>query len=215
MTGTVLIVDDHELAREGVRAILARAGELEVVGEARSGDEAVRFVQELSPDIVLMDIRLGQGMDGLAAAAAIRRAAPSSRVLILTLHEAPEYVRAALAAGAVGYVLKDADADDVIAAVRQVLAGRTAFPESLVSQALAQSPRRHEQDEMGLARLTPRELEVLDQIADGRTNKEIARLLGVSPGTVKAHVERVIAKLGVTDRTQAAVIATRFKTVRT
>jgi DNA-binding NarL/FixJ family response regulator len=211
MTGRVLIVDDHELAREGLRAILARDGELEVVGEARSGKEALDLARELSPDIVLMDIRLGSGMDGLAAAAAMQSEGIAARILILTLHDSPEYVRAALAAGATGYVLKDADADDVIAAVRQVLAGRTALPLSLVNQALAQRPR---QDEMRVSRLTPREREVLDKIADGLTNKEIARLLDVSPGTVKAHVERVIAKLGVADRTQAAVIATRFKATK-
>ncbi|WP_428153424.1 response regulator [Brevundimonas sp.] len=213
MSGRVLIVDDHPLAREGLRAMLNRADGLEVVGEASSGEEAVSLAVALTPDIVLMDIRLGAGMDGLAAAAAIRTEVPASRVLMLTLHDAPEYVRAALAAGATGYVLKDASADELVAAVRQVLEGRTALPLALLNQALAMAPasRRIEDDISRLDRLTPRERQVLDQVADGLTNKAIARQLDISPGTVKAHVERVIAKLGVADRTQAAVLATRTR----
>ncbi len=193
--------------------MLNRADGLEVVGEASSGEEAVSLAVALTPDIVLMDIRLGAGMDGLAAAAAIRTEVPASRVLMLTLHDAPEYVRAALAAGATGYVLKDASADELVAAVRQVLEGRTALPLALLNQALAMAPasRRIEDDISRLDRLTPRERQVLDQVADGLTNKAIARQLDISPGTVKAHVERVIAKLGVADRTQAAVLATRTR----
>lgn len=208
-----MIVDDHPLAREGLRAMLSRADGLEVVGEASSGEEAVSLAVALTPDIVLMDIRLGAGMDGLAAAAAIRTEVPASRILMLTLHDAPEYVRAALAAGATGYVLKDASADELVAAVRQVLEGRTALPLALLNQALAMTPasRRIEDDISRLDRLTPRERQVLDQVADGLTNKAIARQLDISPGTVKAHVERVIAKLGVADRTQAAVLATRTR----
>lgn len=211
MTARILIVDDHALAREGLRAILARAEDLEVVAEAASGEEALACVRDVDPDIVLMDIRLGAGMDGLAAAAAIRDEGLPVRVLFLTLHDAPEYVRAALGAGGAGYVLKDADADELIGAVRQVLAGQSAFPLSLVNQALSAADRGQREDEARLARLTPRELEVLEQIAAGLTNKEIARLLDVRPGTIKAHVERVISKLGVSDRTQAAVLVTRIR----
>lgn len=212
MTGRILIVDDHALAREGLRAILSRAEGLDVVGEAASGEEAVAMVEALQPDLVLMDIRLGAGMDGLAAAAAIRAGGALSRVLMLTLHDAPEYVRAALAAGAMGYVLKDANADELIAAVRQVMDGQAALPLALLNQALAPGTRRAEDEQTRLDRLTPREREVLQQIADGLTNKAIARRLEISPGTVKAHVERLIAKLGVADRTQAAVLATRIRT---
>lgn len=211
MTGRILIVDDHALAREGLRAILSRADGIDVVGEAADGEEAVAMVQTLQPDLVLMDIRLGAGMDGLAAAAAIRARGEFPRVLMLTLHDAPEYVRAALAAGATGYVLKDANADELIAAVRQVMEGQAALPLALLNQALAPGARRAEDDQTRLDRLTPREREVLQQIADGLTNKAIARRLEISPGTVKAHVERVIAKLGVADRTQAAVLATRMR----
>lgn len=211
MTGRILIVDDHALAREGLRAILNRAEGLDVVGEAATGEEAVAMALALQPDLVLMDIRLGAGMDGLAAAAAIRVRGDRPRVLMLTMHDAPEYVRAALAAGATGYVLKDSKADDLIAAVRQVMDGQAALPLALLNQALAAGARRAEDDQARLERLTPREREVLQKIADGLTNKAIARHLAISPGTVKAHVERVIAKLGVADRTQAAVLATRMR----
>lgn len=211
MTARVLIVDDHPLAREGLRAMLGRAEGIEVVGEASTGEEALLLALALTPDIVVMDIRLGHGMDGLAAAAAIRAQVPTSRVLMLTLHDAPEYVRVALAAGATGYVLKDSSAEEVIAAVRQVLEGHTALPLALLNQALAPPSRRAEDDASRLERLTPRERQVLEQVADGLTNKAIARQLEISPGTVKAHVERVIAKLGVADRTQAAVLTTRAR----
>lgn len=214
MTARILVVDDHALAREGLRSILARAPDLEVVAEASSGEEALELVQSLPVDLVLMDIRLGPGLDGLAAAAAIRKLPRPVAVIMLTLHDAPEYVRAALAAGAAGYVLKDASAEELIAAVRQVLGGGAALPLNLVSQALSPTTRSAADDDSRLARLTPREAEVLGHIAGGLTNKAIARRLAISPGTVKAHVERVIAKLGVADRTQAAVLATRAQGVR-
>ncbi|MBI1291755.1 response regulator [bacterium] len=210
----VLIVDDHALAREGLRGILARTDDLEIVAEASSGEEALHLARTMRPDLVLLDIRLGPGMDGLAVAAALCADEPAVKVLILTLHDTPEYVRAALAAGAAGYVLKDADAEELISAVRQVLAGHSALPLALINQALLPGARQVESDLARLDRLTPREREVLDHIADGLTNKAIARSLNVSPGTVKAHVERVIAKLGVADRTQAAVLATKARTAK-
>lgn len=214
MKRKILVVDDHALAREGLRAILARTRDLEVVGEAATGEDAVALSADLTPDLVLMDIRLGPGMDGLTAAAAVRKLTRPPSVIMLTLHDAPEYVRAALSAGAAGYVLKDANADDLIGAVYQVLEGRAALPLNLVNQALAPAARWADDDDERLSRLTPREREVLDHIADGLTNKAIARQLNISPGTVKAHVERVIAKLGVADRTQAAVLATRARGAR-
>jgi DNA-binding NarL/FixJ family response regulator len=211
VTRRVLIVDDHDLAREGLRAILQRTPDLEVVGEARSGEAALELVADVRPDVVLMDVRLGPGMDGLAATAAVRESGSAAKVLMLTLHDAPEYVRAALSAGAAGYVLKDAPAEDLVAAVRQVLDGRAALPLSLIDKALAPRRRSADLDLERLEKLTAREREVLAGIAEGLTNKAIARRLSISPGTVKAHVERVIAKLGVSDRTAAAVLSTRVR----
>jgi DNA-binding NarL/FixJ family response regulator len=201
----ILVVDDHALAREGLKAILRAAG-YDVVAEAACGADAVAAARELRPDVVLLDIRLGDGMDGLQAAAAIRDLDLGVRVIMLTLHDAPGYVRAALEAGAAGYVLKDTGLAELRLAVDQVLAGRLAIPAGLASAAFERSDRAAP-DPNAFSRLTAREREVLDLVSDGLTNKAIARRLEISPATVKAHVERVIAKLGVADRTQAAVQA--------
>jgi len=207
MTVQILIVDDHQLAREGLKSVLAGDG-LEVVGEATSGEEAVELVTRLQPDVVLMDVRLGSGIDGLEATRRIAALGLPSRVLMLSLHDMPAYVREALAAGAAGYVLKDASITELRGAVSQVMAGQSVMPLNLINAALRQSEREVRPID-ALNTLTPREREVLAQIAEGLTNKEIARLLNVSPATVKAHVERIIAKLGVSDRTQAAVLVAR------
>lgn len=208
-SSTVVIVDDHPLAREGLRAVLSRRTALDIVGSAPDAEEAVRLCTALRPDLVLLDIRLGSGPDGLQAARRIRQQSPATRILMLTMHDTADYVRAAVEAGATGYVLKDARVDDLVAAIEDVLAGRPVFPMDLVTQALASPVRSVDTDTARLARLTVREREILDLVASGATNKTIARALGISPGTVKVHVERVIGKLGVTDRTQAAVLATR------
>jgi RNA polymerase sigma factor (sigma-70 family) len=194
------------LAREGLRAILGAAG-FEVVGAASSAEDALQMAADLQPDVIMMDIRLGPGMDGLEATAALRARGVTTKIMMLTLHDDPEYVRAALAAGATGYVLKDAGLEDLREAVAQVLRGRLAIPAEVLS-ALVSRPARM-QTAGAIERLTQREREVLDLVAEGLTNKAIARQLDISPATVKAHVERVIAKLGVADRTQAAVMAAR------
>jgi DNA-binding NarL/FixJ family response regulator len=203
----ILVVDDHALAREGLRAILLAAG-YDVVGEAASGEQAIAIAPDLAPDLVLLDIRLGQGMDGLETAAQLRTLNPGIRVLMVTLHDMPEYVRASLAAGAAGYVLKDASLSEIKAAVEQVLAGQTAIPSGLLARAL-QRPASHISEKVLLARLTARERDVLELVTLGHTNKSIGRELSISPATVKVHVERIIAKLGVSDRTEAAVLAVR------
>jgi DNA-binding NarL/FixJ family response regulator len=209
MTGPrLLIVDDHQLAREGLRAVLAESG-FDVVGLAASGEEAVALTVELQPDLVLMDVRLGPGIDGLEATRRIAALGFPARVVMLTLHDMPAYVREALAAGAAGYVLKDAAIGDLTAAIEQVLAGRSAIPLDLVNSAMRAGGGEAAQSELSRL-LTLREREVIDHVARGLTNKEIARVLAISPATVKVHVERIISKLGVADRTQAAVLATRL-----
>ena len=207
----IIIVDDHALAREGLKAVLAHAG-LEIVGDVASGEEAVELVKKNVPDLVLMDVRLGAGIDGLEATRRITALGLPTRVLMLTLHDMPAYALEALSAGAAGYVLKDTAIDDLRAAVNQVLAGQTAIPISLMNAVLRESPHNIKA-KVSTSLLTGREVEVLDLVAQGMTNKEIARHLTISPATVKAHVERIIAKLGVADRTQAAVLATKQRSM--
>ena len=202
----IMVVDDHPLAREGLKAVLAGGG-FDVVADAGNGESAVAIAARIVPDIVLMDVRLGDGIDGLEATRRIVSLGLPIRVIMLTLHDMPAYVREALAAGAAGYVLKDTAIDDLRAAIGQVMAGRTALPIGLVSAALrdpAPAPRAAPP-----ALLTPRERGVIELVARGMTNKQIARDLAISPATVKAHIERIIAKLGVADRTEAAVVAAR------
>lgn len=201
----IMIVDDHALAREGLKAVLACSG-FEIVGEAATGEDAVERVKALIPDIVLMDVRLGPGLDGLEATRQIAALGLPTKVVMLTLHDMPGYVREALAAGAAGYVLKDTAINDLRRALTQVMAGQIAVPIGLMSAALRE-PIRNEMRAKSADVLTEREDEVVGLVATGMTNKQIARQLEISPATVKAHVERIIAKLGVTDRTQAAVTA--------
>ncbi|QJQ31289.1 response regulator transcription factor [Sphingomonas lacunae] len=208
----ILIVDDHPLAREGLKAVLTAAG-LTIVGEVATGEEAVEQASALVPDVVLMDVRLGSGIDGLEATRRISALGLPTKVLMLTLHDMPGYVREALAAGAAGYVLKDTGIDELRNSVSQVMAGQTAIPLPLMASVM-QAGGRVTPSPSHIDSLTERELEVLDLVSEGKTNKEIARVLGISPATVKAHVERIISKLSVSDRTQAAVLATSRRAMR-
>ncbi|UAB77644.1 response regulator transcription factor [Erythrobacter sp. SCSIO 43205] len=208
-TPTILIVDDHQLAREGLRAVLSGDG-FGDIHLASTGEQAIEMVREIEPDIVLMDVRLGEGIDGLEATRQIAALGLSTKVIMLTLHDMPGYVRTALSAGAAGYVLKDTEIGDLRAAIAQVLDGRSAIPLDLVSAAMKSDPVSSATGDLGKI-LTEREQEVVEHVAQGLTNKEIARKLEISPATVKVHVERLIAKLGVADRTQAAVVATQLK----
>jgi DNA-binding NarL/FixJ family response regulator len=188
---------------------------LELVGEATNGREALDLCRRLKPDLALLDVRMPE-MDGLAATRAIKQVCPSTSVIIVTMHETPEYLFDALKAGAAGYILKDATRRELILAVRQVLRGESIMDGDLAVRML----RRLADETPGQAappsdRLTPREHEVLHLLALGLTNREIASKLAVSAGTVKIHVEHIIAKLGVSDRTQAAVRAVQLGLLRT
>jgi DNA-binding NarL/FixJ family response regulator len=203
----LLIADDHELAREGLRSLLEREEGLEVVGEASTGQEAVACCRRLRPDLVLMDVRMPD-QDGLEATRAIKRDHPEIGVLIVTMYENPDYLFEALKAGAAGYVLKDASRPEVIGAVRRVLRGDTLLEPDLANRLLRKLARQSVGPEASLVdQLTPRQREVLQLLAQGRTNREIAEALIISVGTVKGYVEDIIRKLGVSDRTQAAVRA--------
>ncbi|MXO49829.1 response regulator [Erythrobacter gaetbuli] len=205
----ILIVDDHQLAREGLKAVLA-GPDIEIVDMASTGEEAVEQVRRHQPEIVLMDIRLGVGIDGLEATRQIVALGLGTRVLMLTLHEMPAYVREALAAGAAGYILKDAAIAELKAAIAQVRTGQSAVSLDLVNAAMRAAPLPGREADLSRM-LTGRERDVVALVAEGLTNKEIGRRLEISPATVKVHVERIIGKLGVADRTQAAVLITQMR----
>ena len=203
----LVIADDHELVRAGLRMMLTGQRGLEVVGEAANGREALTLCHRLQPDLALIDVRMPE-QDGLATCRAIKQECPATSVILVTMHENPEYLLEALKVGAAGYVLKDISQRELIAAVQGVLRGESILNKELVIRLLehlvGQTPS---QEELLLGRLSPREREVLQLLTQGQTNREIAQQLIVSVSTVKIHVEHILAKLGVSDRTQAAVRA--------
>jgi DNA-binding NarL/FixJ family response regulator len=202
---SVLVVDDHPMFREGMSSLLASLPRFQLVGTAATGDEAVRLAAEATPDVVLMDIGMPQ-MNGIEATRALVRACPSARVLVLTMYEEPESVFAALRAGARGYLLKDAESDDIARSIEAVARGEAIFGPAVAERLAAffQGPR-FPRSPAAFPELTARETEVLDFISRGMTNEEMATHLGVSLKTVQNHVSNVLAKLHVVDRTQAAI----------
>jgi DNA-binding NarL/FixJ family response regulator len=207
----LLIADDHDLVREGLRAVLSGEDDLEVVGEAKDGREALRMCRSLSPDLVLMDVRMPKS-DGLEATRAIKEEMPEVSVMMVTMHENPDYLLEAIRAGAAGYILKDAEGERLVGAVRRTLNEESPLDEELAMRLLQSLAREKERSsrpspEAPVPALTAEELEVLRLLALGQTNRQISRSLLSSVSTVKAHVRSTIAKLGVSDRTQAAVRA--------
>jgi DNA-binding NarL/FixJ family response regulator len=207
---SVLIVDDQELVRAGFRLILDLEPGFEVAGEATNGAEALRCASELRPDVVLMDIRM-PAMDGIEATRRLTSAGSASKVLILTTFDLDEYVYAALRAGASGFLVKDAPRDQLVNAVRTVARGEALLAPTVTRRlierfALLPMPGGDELPDP-VRSLTPRERDVLSALAEGLTNREIAGRLVVSDATVKTHVARLLAKLGVRDRVQAVVLA--------
>ncbi len=202
----VLIADDHPVVRQGLRVLLSLHADIEVVGEAGDGAQAVELAAALAPDVILLDLKL-PGLDGLGVLAELRDRNLPARVLVLTSVGDAASVTVAMRAGAAGFLYKDVDPDALVRAVRSVHDGHTVLaPEA--AGTLVQS-RNRATAVGGLGSLTAREREVLAQIAEGRSNREIARLLHMSEKTVKTHVSSVLAKLGVADRTQAALHAVR------
>jgi DNA-binding NarL/FixJ family response regulator len=203
----LVIADDHELARAGLRAMLTGQRGLEVVGEAANGRKVLELCRRLQPDLALIDVRMPE-LDGLATCQAIKQECPATSVILVTIHENPEYLFEALKAGAAGYVLKDITQHDLITAVQAVLRGESMLNKEIVIRLLQHMASETPQQEGSLlSRLSPREREVLQLLTQGQTNREIAQNLIVSVSTVKIHVEHILAKLGVSDRTQAAVRA--------
>jgi DNA-binding NarL/FixJ family response regulator len=217
----IVIADDHPLVRQGFRGMLAREEGLEVVGEAQDGREAVEVCSRLRPDLVLMDVRMPK-MDGLSATREIKQRHPKTIVLMVSMHENPDYLLEAVKAGAAGYVLKGSPNSQIRNSLRRALEGEFPLNQELAMHVIhhligggtqgasppPQPPPHEERPEGSLPKpLARRELEVLRLLARGKTNQEIAQMLGLSDLTVKTYVQRIIGKLGVSDRTQAAVRA--------
>lgn len=206
----VLVVDDHPLFRRGVRQLLAMEPSLECVGEASGGEEALALARELVPDLILLDLKMA-GMDGLEVLGALRDSGVGARIVLLTVSDQDEDVVAALRGGADGYLLKDMEPEELLAQLRDAAAGDLAVSQRL-TRTLARVMARDEHSEQDparalLARLTPRERRVLRALARGASNKEIARQLGVTEGTVKVHMRNLLRKTGLHSRVEAAVWA--------
>ena len=201
MTVSVLVVDDHPMVRRGLLDLLGTAPDLDVVGTGVDGADAVRLADELRPEVVLLDLSMPT-MDGVEATRAVLAVSPASRIVILTSFSETERILAALEAGAVGYLLKDAEPDELLRGVRAAARGEAPFSARAATALLPTAPRPAH-------RLTPREQQVLLLVAEGLPNKTVARRLGISEKTVKAHLTSVFTTLGVSDRTSAALWAQR------
>jgi two-component system NarL family response regulator len=193
----VLLVDDHALMRIGLRSVIGAEANLAVCGEARTAAQALERYRELRPDIVLMDLRLPDG-SGAAATEAIRREFPEARIIIVSSFAPDEEIHAAVTAGALGYVLKTSETDELVTAIRTVAAGGRHLPPEVAERLARRIPRSD---------LTERERAVLQLLVRGRRNRDIAADLGIAEGTVKIHVANILLKLGVADRTEAVSVA--------
>jgi len=214
----ILIADDHDLIRDGFQRMLRHEPDLEVVGEAANGRDAIEFCRRLKPDLVLMDVRMPE-MDGLEATRAIKAEHPSISVLMVTTYENPNYLLEAIGAGAAGYILKDTPKREMIEAVRKVLNGESSLSQDLAIELIRRlyresrkqaapppAPESH-RSAGSIQALTARELEVLRLMAQGKTNRQIAEELVISKATTKVHVRHIILKLEVSDRIQAVLSA--------
>jgi DNA-binding NarL/FixJ family response regulator len=193
----VLCVDDHPLVRKGIASILANEADMQLVGEAGNGREAVEMFRKLHPDVILMDLRMPE-MTGIEAARIIRQEDPDARIVALTSYDGDQDIYRALEAGVRGYLLKEMVHTDVLRAIRTVYSGKRLMPQEVAERLSEYFPQ---------VALTPREVEVLGLVAKGLANKEIAGKLGTASGTVKMHIQNILAKLGASDRTHAVTIA--------
>ena len=207
----VLIVDDHRLILEGLQYVLEKEG-MEVVGRATTGRQAMEMARTCEPDVVLLDIRMPD-IDGLEALAAIKSSNPDAAVIILTSYRNPEYFYRAIASGAAGFLMKEGSPSQITHAIRTVLEGESIIDRQVLRDSLkalsATTKRTSSADNLDIPSLTEQEIRILTMIAEGLTNSDIAEVLTVSPNTVKTHVRNIFVKLGVSDRTQAAIWAIR------
>ncbi len=202
----ILIVDDHPVTREGLHSALDLEDGVEVVGESASGEEAVEASTTLKPDIVFMDVRM-PGMGGIEATKAIRQASPDSRVILFTVDETRASISEAIQAGVSGYLLKDASAEELVKAARLAMEGKAVIHPQLTRAFIEEVQLAEKRPDVPA--LSAREKEILQKVAYGATTKEVAHDLGISPHTVKTHLERIFEKLGANDRAQAVAIAIR------
>jgi two-component system NarL family response regulator len=193
----VIVADDHPVVREGLAALIERQSDMSVVGEAGNGQEAIELFRQQRPDVALMDLRMPQ-VDGIGAIQTIHAEFPNAHILVLTTYEGDEDIYRGLRAGAQGYLLKDSPRETLLEAIRAASSGQTRLPTEMAAK-LAERLRSPE--------MTARELEVLQLIAAGHSNQEIAKALFIAESTVKAHVNSILSKLGVNDRTQAVMKA--------
>lgn len=206
----ILLADDHDLFRQGVRRLLEAAREIEVVGEANSGEQTVRMVEELAPDVVLLDIAM-PNLSGIDAARIIKATSPRTGLIMLTVHSEEEFLFEAIKAGAMGYLLKDCTAEELLRAIRVVYDGEGLLAPTMAAKVMHEFARTRERKDLAAVMnpLTEREVEVLQHVAAGLANKEIALRLRISERTVKNHLSNIMEKLHVNSRTQAAVYALR------
>lgn len=212
----VLIADDHQVVREGLTSVLESKGDIEVVGLAADGREAVQRARELAPDVVIMDISM-PNMNGVEATRQIKKESPQIGVVVLTMYGDEEYIFDLVRAGAAGYLLKDTDSAQIAKAIRAVSKGESMIHPSIAAKILNEfsnlssgKPKKNARASKGANELTDRELEILKLMADGKANKEIANELDLSDKTIKNHIHHIFRKLNVTDRTKAVISAMRL-----
>ena len=207
----VLIVDDHTVVRQGLRFLLQQEADIDIVGEAEDGGQAIALVGEQVPSVVLLDLLMPK-TDGLTALREIKRISPATQVVILTSHQGDDQLFEAIKAGAVSYVLKTAGVGAVVESVRAAARGESMLDPSVAAKLLQEMRRQRDRDPVD--QLSPREIGVLTALARGRSNKEIARELSIGEETVKTHVSNILSKLHLADRTQAAIYGLQQRLVR-
>ncbi|HET9848503.1 MAG TPA: response regulator transcription factor [Candidatus Dormibacteraeota bacterium] len=207
----MLIVDDHTVVRQGLRFLLQQEPDIEIVGEAADGSQAIGMVRDDVPAVVLLDL-LMPNTDGLTALREIKRISPATQVVILTSHQGDDQLFDAIKAGAISYVLKTAGVDAIVGAVRAAARGESVLDPSVAAKVLQEMRRRRDHDPVD--QLSPREIDVLTALARGRSNREIAKELSIGEETVKTHVSNILSKLHLADRTQAAIYGLQQRLVR-
>ncbi|KFI05017.1 response regulator transcription factor [Bacillus spizizenii] len=205
----IVIADDHHVVRKGLRFFFATQGDIEVVGEAATGAEALRVIEETKPDLVLMDLSMPE-MDGIQAIKKAVQQFSGINIIVLTSYSDQEHVIPALQAGAKAYQLKDTEPEELVKTLRQVHDGQYKLSSAIMPHVLTHMRNQHNPEKEKIYQLTRREKDVLNEIANGKSNKEIAAALFISEKTVKTHVSNLLAKLEVADRTQAALFAVKY-----